>query len=307
MNWFQWLFSNSGFMPRAICGVWTPGMIFLHNASDFLIWTAYIAIPLVLIKFASVKRRELPFRRLFWLFGVFILACGTTHFMDIVMFYNPLYRLAGVIKLITAAASWGTVIALYHVTPLALRMRSPEELEREIEQRKRAEQELQQAHDNLEARIQERTSELLRINSALNTSDEQFRTMANSIPQLAWKAGPDSFIFWYNRRWAASARSDYTSCPGECALKFSIPLPNPTSSRTKPAQTGSAAISAIRNNAIVSSSSSSVAPWNGRASTSFLMRLRSHSLLWRTFTSSSKTPVQKLFTRRTIRENVSAP
>ncbi len=80
-------------------------MIFLHNASDFLIWTAYIAIPIVLIKFAYFKRRELPFNRLFWLFGLFILACGTTHFMDIVMFYKPLYPLAGVIKLITALAS----------------------------------------------------------------------------------------------------------------------------------------------------------------------------------------------------------
>ena len=33
------------------------------------------------------------------------------------MFYNPLYRLSGVIKLVTAAASWGTVFALFHVTP----------------------------------------------------------------------------------------------------------------------------------------------------------------------------------------------
>jgi len=35
------------------------GLVFLHNASDFLIWTAYIAIPLVFIKFAYAKRREL--------------------------------------------------------------------------------------------------------------------------------------------------------------------------------------------------------------------------------------------------------
>jgi len=211
MTWFHWLFSNVGFMPRAICGIWTPGMIFLHNASDFLIWTAYIAIPLVLVKFAYARRRELPFRNLFWLFGLFILACGTTHFMDIVMFYDPLYRLAGVIKLITALASWGTVFALFHVTPVALRMRSPEDLEREIEQRQRAEALLQQAHDDLEVRIQERTSELQSLNAELNESDEQFRTMANSIPQLAWIAHADGFVFWYNQRW-----HDYMSTtPGQ--------------------------------------------------------------------------------------------
>src|ERR1700754_4533544 len=32
-------------------------------------------------------------------------------------------------------------------------------------------------------------------------SEDQFRTMANSIPQLAWMAHGDGFIFWYNRRW----------------------------------------------------------------------------------------------------------
>lgn len=32
-------------------------------------------------------------------------------------------------------------------------------------------------------------------------SEEMFRTLANSIPQLAWMARPDGFIFWYNQRW----------------------------------------------------------------------------------------------------------
>jgi PAS domain S-box-containing protein len=36
---------------------------------------------------------------------------------------------------------------------------------------------------------------------ALKESEERFRTMANSIPQLAWIAREDGYIFWYNRRW----------------------------------------------------------------------------------------------------------
>jgi PAS domain S-box-containing protein len=39
----------------------------------------------------------------------------------------------------------------------------------------------------------------------LRLSEDQFRTMANSIPQLAWIAHADGFIFWYNQRW-----HDYT-------------------------------------------------------------------------------------------------
>lgn len=32
-------------------------------------------------------------------------------------------------------------------------------------------------------------------------SHAQFRALANSIPNLAWMAHPDGWIFWYNRRW----------------------------------------------------------------------------------------------------------
>jgi PAS domain S-box-containing protein len=37
--------------------------------------------------------------------------------------------------------------------------------------------------------------------AAIRASEERFRTMANSILQLAWIARPDGFIFWYNQRW----------------------------------------------------------------------------------------------------------
>jgi PAS domain S-box-containing protein len=35
---------------------------------------------------------------------------------------------------------------------------------------------------------------------ALRLSEERFRTMANAIPQLAWIARPDGYIFWLNQR-----------------------------------------------------------------------------------------------------------
>lgn len=34
-------------------------------------------------------------------------------------------------------------------------------------------------------------------------SEEQFRALANAMPQLAWIARPDGYIFWYNDRWYA--------------------------------------------------------------------------------------------------------
>lgn len=118
-----------------------------------MIWAAYLAIPIILIYFAR-RRREVPFRELFWLFGAFILSCGFTHLMDVVTFYHPVYRLSGVVKLLTAIASCATVMALVPVIPRALAMRYPEELERLVEERtalavKRAE-ELARAQEYLQ-------------------------------------------------------------------------------------------------------------------------------------------------------------
>ena len=40
-----------------------------------------------------------------------------------------------------------------------------------------------------------------RAEAALRESEEKLRLLANTIPQLAWMAQPDGYIFWYNRRW----------------------------------------------------------------------------------------------------------
>jgi two-component system, cell cycle sensor histidine kinase and response regulator CckA len=145
------LFDPSGFPPRWRCGVWTDAHGWLHILVDLGVWSAYVAIPCVLVWFVR-KRRDLPFRTVFWLFGAFILACGSTHLMEAIIFWWPAYRLAGLIKLFTAVVSWATVIALIPTVPKALLLRSPESLEREIVERKRAQSELLTIRDARVAR-----------------------------------------------------------------------------------------------------------------------------------------------------------
>ena len=41
----------------------------------------------------------------------------------------------------------------------------------------------------------------VRTRQEIETREEQFRVLADSIPQLAWMANPDGSISWYNRRW----------------------------------------------------------------------------------------------------------
>ena len=67
--------------------------------------------------------------------------------MEAIIFWWPAYRLAGLIKLFTAIISWATVIALVPVVPQALALRSPEELEQEIADRKRAEESLGESEE----------------------------------------------------------------------------------------------------------------------------------------------------------------
>lgn len=125
-----------------------------------------MAIPLVLFYFVRL-RRKLPFRPILVLFGLFITACGWTHFMGYYTFYTPIYRLDGLIKLGTAVISWLTVAALIPVIPRALAMRSPEELEAEITARREAEAGLQKAQADLEQRVIERTAQIQALNEDL--------------------------------------------------------------------------------------------------------------------------------------------
>jgi PAS domain S-box-containing protein len=53
-------------------------------------------------------------------------------------------------------------------------------------------------------------TERIQAEEALKDSEERFRTMANAIPQLAWIARSDGYIFWYNQRW-----HDYTGTTPE--------------------------------------------------------------------------------------------
>lgn len=49
--------------------------------------------------------------------------------------------------------------------------------------------------------LEQLNAERERAEQALRESEEQFRTLADSIPQLAWMADADGSIFWYNQRW----------------------------------------------------------------------------------------------------------
>jgi chemotaxis family two-component system sensor kinase Cph1 len=162
-------FDTTDFQPRWQTDNWSNAQNWLHITSDFAIALSYLAISGGLI-YLRRKRPGIPYGNLFWLMSLFMLAGGLTHLLDTLMFWWPAYRLTGLTKAGAALISLVTAGVLIPLTPKAMALRSPAELQREIAQRRRTELELRQVHAELESVIELRTAEL----AAKNEEMEQF-------------------------------------------------------------------------------------------------------------------------------------
>lgn len=131
-NFFSSLF-DPNFMPHGHCFFWTPSVVWLNVISDAVIALAYYSIPVALYVFAK-RRVDLAFNWIFILFAVFILACGTTHLIEIWNIWHGAYGIAGIVKLITALASIVTACLLWPLLPKALALPSPKQLTQRVDE-----------------------------------------------------------------------------------------------------------------------------------------------------------------------------
>jgi len=160
--------------------------VWLHNLSDGAIWFSYMAIPAVLIYFVR-RRKDVPFPRIFWMFGAFIVLCGMTHLVEIVMTVQPMYRFSGVVKVATAGVSISTFIALVPLIPVALALKSPKLLE--------------EVNHRLEAEIAERQKvqeELARTNAELREKEAFARSVTESASDAIVSADDAGTIVSWN-------------------------------------------------------------------------------------------------------------
>ena len=119
-TFFGKLFDTSDYPARWYCGTWSTDVGWLHIVSDVAIFAAYAAIPAVLLYWLLRRRDDIPFPHVVWLFGGFILSCGLGHLLEAVIFWWPAYRLAGLLKAITAIVSCVTVVVIARLVPKAL-------------------------------------------------------------------------------------------------------------------------------------------------------------------------------------------
>ena len=165
LEFFRKLFS-ADFMPHGMCYFWNPSVLWLNVTADSVIAGAYYFIPVLLFYFAR-KRRDIEFKGIFVAFGVFILACGSTHVLGALTVWVPVYRLDGVVKAVTAMASMATTLMLIPLLPALIRLPSPSQLqlvnrqlEAEVRERRSAEERVRHVNDDLERRVAARTAEL---------------------------------------------------------------------------------------------------------------------------------------------------
>lgn len=149
IEFFQRLADVNDWPPRWYCGRWTDFHGWLYIVSDLTIWLAYMAIPLILIRFLIVKK-GVPLSGVFWLFGAFILLCGLTHLLDAVMFWWPAYRISALVRFLTAGVSVATVMALIRYFNEAVGLRTSREYDRELSFRQQAMQELSRSNEELQ-------------------------------------------------------------------------------------------------------------------------------------------------------------
>jgi signal transduction histidine kinase len=110
------LFLERGLAPHGYCLLWDTRLILLHVIADATIALAYFSIPIALWVILQ-RRRNLEFSWVLGLFASFILACGATHILSILVLWVPLYGLEGAIKAVTAVLSIFTAIVLFPLLP----------------------------------------------------------------------------------------------------------------------------------------------------------------------------------------------
>jgi diguanylate cyclase (GGDEF)-like protein/PAS domain S-box-containing protein len=116
---FRKLLDSGDLLPHMPDSLWKPEGMWLHIGSDLLISLAYYLISIALL-YLVYKRRDLPLKEIFLLFGAFLLISGTTQFIEVWTLWHPSDWLSGCLNAIAAAIALYTVVKLFSLIPQIL-------------------------------------------------------------------------------------------------------------------------------------------------------------------------------------------
>ena len=183
------MIDQAAYMAHGYCLLWKPWLISLHAGSDFLIFIAYMAIPVAIWIFVK-KRDDLELKPLAILFAAFIFLCGLSHAVQGLTLWWPVYETQGYVKAATAIVSVATAFIIFPLIPKALAIPSPRQLSLvneglaiEVAAHRATLSELEKAKDELEMRVAERTREL-------EHSKARFEALVRASAQVVWTRDP---------------------------------------------------------------------------------------------------------------------
>ncbi len=102
------------YLPHQFCFAGDKRLVWTNAVTDAIVALSYFGISGILAWFARRGKHKLPYVKLFWLFGIFIVSCGMVHMLDVVTLWKPVYWLLTAAKTVTALASVSAVIFLMY-------------------------------------------------------------------------------------------------------------------------------------------------------------------------------------------------
>lgn len=176
------------FMPHGHCYLWQPDVLWTNVLGDGLTAMSYFIIPFFLQTFLR-RRANVEYAKVVIAFALFIFICGLAHTLAIVSVWTPLYRVEGIIKLLTAVASIGTVLLIYQAFPKLLRLPTQRQLvlanqrlRQEIEQHQHTLKNLQETSTDLEYFMYATTHDLRAPLTNIRALTDVLKEEADEIP-----------------------------------------------------------------------------------------------------------------------------
>lgn len=123
---------RTDYMPHGHCYWWKPEILWLNVVSDLLIAVSYFSIPIAIYYFVK-KRKDIQFRGVALLFSAFILLCGITHIVGIIVIWHGTYGIHGLTKFATAIISCITAYQVFKSMPAALKIPTTDQLTQAFE------------------------------------------------------------------------------------------------------------------------------------------------------------------------------
>lgn len=113
-------FSTEDFLPQGHSYLWRADVLWLHVASNIILFIAFTSISVVIFKYLR-KSPSSQYKWIFIMFGLFIGFSGLSFAMSVITVWKPLYGVEGILKAITASISMATAVLFIPLAPHAFR------------------------------------------------------------------------------------------------------------------------------------------------------------------------------------------